>query len=264
PPDVQPYGWQLGNQWPDLPERCGGPWAPERGFRHVNCQQLLPGDAEATETIVVVGSSHSRQFIPAVLPLAQARGAQVVNLTMDGCSYLAGTERWTYCEGYDEYVLEYLDAVNPETVMTTVTEAAPDAPSESLPEGTDGALQMILDRGIEVIAVRDTPRWEQDQYQCAEAVIDRGDTPADADAACGADVEDKLAPESPAAPLAALSGPDASVTLLDLSPLICPDGRCAPVLGDTFVYMDDNHLTRLFVEQTLAPAVTRELEAAAV
>ncbi|GAA4522111.1 acyltransferase family protein [Brachybacterium paraconglomeratum] len=264
PPDVQPYGWQLGQQWPDLPERCGGPWAPEQGFRHVNCQQLLPGDAEATETIVVVGSSHSRQFIPAVLPLAQARGAQVVNLTMDGCGYLAGTERWAYCDGYDEYVLKYLDAVQPEMVMTTVTEAAPDAPSESLPEGTDVAVQTLLDRGIEVIAVRDTPRWEQDQYQCAEAVIDRGDTPADADDACGADVEDKLAPENPAAPLAALEGPDAAVTLLDLTPQICPDGRCAPVLGDTYVYMDDNHLTRLFVEESLAPVVTRELESAEV
>src|SRR5699024_6694273 len=45
PPDVRPYGWQLGAQWPDLPERCGGEWAPESGFRHVNCQQLLPDDA---------------------------------------------------------------------------------------------------------------------------------------------------------------------------------------------------------------------------
>jgi peptidoglycan/LPS O-acetylase OafA/YrhL len=262
PPDVRPHGWQLGGQWPDLPERCAGPWEPARGFPHVSCQQLLPGDAEATETIVVVGSSHSRQFIPALTPTAEARGAQIVNLTMDGCAFLAGTERWPYCQGYDEYVLEYLAAVEPDTVMTTVTQAAADSPAEVLPQGTAGALQLLLDRGIDVLAVRDAPRWEEDQYQCAEAVIDEGGTPAEADAACGADVEEKLAPENPAAPLAALDAPGASLTLLDLTPWICPDGRCAPVLGDTYVYMDDNHLTRLFVEETLAPAMTDALEPA--
>ncbi|MDN5900953.1 MAG: acyltransferase, partial [Brachybacterium sp.] len=57
PPVVRPFGWQLGSQWPDLPERCDGPWEPERTFPHVHCQQLLPGDVEASETIVVVGSS---------------------------------------------------------------------------------------------------------------------------------------------------------------------------------------------------------------
>ncbi|WP_245822938.1 acyltransferase family protein [Brachybacterium avium] len=263
PPDIRPYGWQLGSQWPDLPERCGGPWKPERSFRHVNCQQLLPGDADASETIVVVGSSHARQFIPALIPWAEENDLQIVNLSMDGCGYLAGTERYPYCAGYDDYVLEYLEAVQPSTVLTTVTLTDADSPAETLPEGTEGAIQKLLDRGIDVLAVRDTPRWEVDQYQCAEAVIDDGGTPAEADDACGADVEDKLAPANPAAPLAALDGPDAAVTLLDLTPQICPAERCSPVLGEVYVYMDDNHMTRLFVEETLAAAVTEELEPAA-
>src|SRR5699024_12293180 len=101
PPDVRPYGWQLGSQWPDLPERCGGPWKPEEGFRHVNCQQLLAADADPSGTVVVVGSSHSRQFIPALIPWAEQNDLQIVNLSMDGCAYLAGTERAPYCAGYD-------------------------------------------------------------------------------------------------------------------------------------------------------------------
>ena len=259
PPDVRPYGWQLGSQWPDLPERCGGQWEPERSFPHVTCQQLLPGDEDAEETIVVVGSSHSRQYIPALLPTAEARGAQVVNLSMDGCSFLAGTERSAYCEGYDEFVLEYLDQKQPDTVLTTVTLTSAEDAGETLPAGTEEAVTQLLDRGIDVLAARDTPRWEEDQYQCAEAVIDGGGTPAEADADCGADIEDKLAAENPAQPLAALTGAGSSVTLLDLSAQICPGGRCSPVLGEVFVYMDTDHLTRLFVEESLAPTVTREL-----
>ena len=115
---------------------------------------------------------------------------------MDGCGYLAGTERSGYCTGYDEYVLEYLDAVQPTTVMTTVTSTVADSSAETLPAGTDAAVQALLDRGIDVLAVRDAPRWEVDQYQCAEAAIEDGGTPLEADAACGADAADKLAPRT--------------------------------------------------------------------
>ena len=274
PPVVRPLGWELSAQWPDLPQRCAGAWAPASSFRQVNCQQLLPAGATAESTIVVVGSSHARQYIPSLIPTAEARGAQIVNLTMSGCSYLGGTDRTGYCAGYDDYVLAYLDAVQPDTVLTTVTQTRAEGRAETLPAGTDTAIQLILDRGIDVIAARDTPRWETDQYVCAEAVVDDGGTPVEADAACGADASQKLAPTNPAAPLAALTASGAegaegaesaegsTVTLLDLTPQICPQGRCSPVLGDLYVYMDDDHLTRAFVEETLTPYVTRELATA--
>ncbi|MGP5626531.1 acyltransferase family protein [Brachybacterium alimentarium] len=266
PTELRPAGWQLGSQWPDLPERCAGDWAPSADFPHVLCQQLLPGDAEASGTIVVVGSSHSRQYIPALLPTAEAEDLQIVNLSMDGCQFLAGAERDSYCAGYDEYVLSYLDAVEPDTVLSTVTLTEAGTADETLPDGAESSVQALLDRGIDVIAARDTPRWEEDQYQCAEAVIDDGGTPVDADEECGAEASDRLAASNPAEPLADLvpADPqsDARVTLLDLSDRICPDGRCSPVLGDVAVYMDDDHLTRLFVEENLAGPVTEELDSA--
>src|SRR5699024_11350634 len=86
------------------------------------------------------------------------------------------------------------------------------------------------------------------------------------DEASGAALEDTHAAQNPAAPLADLAPSDgrgdAQVTVVDLSAQICPDDRCPPVLGDTYVYMDDNHMTKLFVEQTLTAPMTRELEAA--
>ncbi|MEE1650844.1 acyltransferase family protein [Brachybacterium sp. J144] len=262
PAVLRPAGWQLGGQWPSLPESCSGAWAPSVVFRNVHCEQLLPAGSEPAETIVVVGSSHSRQYIPALIPLAEERDAQIVNLSMDGCPFLAGAERDAYCAGYDEWVLSYLDSVDVDTVLATMTLTSADSAEEVLPTGADTAVQALLDRGLDVIVTRDTPRWPADQFQCAESVVDDGGTPADADAACGAEASAKFAAENPAAPLAALTGPDASVTLLDLSDQICPDGRCSPVLGDVYVYMDDDHLTRLFVEETLALAATERLTAA--
>ncbi|MFQ6484065.1 acyltransferase family protein [Brachybacterium epidermidis] len=269
---IRPYGWQLGSQWPDLPEQCGGPWAPSEPFPHVRCQQLLPANAAAEGTIVVVGSSHARQYIPALLPYAREHSLQIVNLAMDGCEFLPGTERWPYCAGYDEYVLDYLDATTPQMVLTIVTRTRPDSPAEEMPDGATQAVQELLDRGIDVIAVRDTPRWDADQYACAERVITGGGSPADADRACGADVQEKLAAANPAAEVADLTGAGpsdqpaagaAQVRLVDMTPQICPGGRCSPVLGQTYVYMDDNHLTRLFVESVLAPPMREELESTA-
>ena len=184
---------------------------------------------------------------------------------MDGCQFLAGAERDGYCAGYDEYVLSYVDSIDPDTVLTTVTLTDAGSAEETLPDGAASSVQALLDRGIDVIAARDTPRWESDQFQCAEDVIDGGGTPAEADEACGADASQKLAASNPAKPLADLvpagpgDGAAAEVTLLDLSTQICPEGRCSPVLGDVSVYMDDDHLTRLFVEETLAPRVTELL-----
>src|SRR5699024_2011107 len=121
PLTVRPQGWQLGTQWPNLPESCEGPWAPSSSFHNITCQQLLPGDATASETIVVLGSSHSRQYIPALIPLARERGAQIVNLSMDGCEFVIREDDSGYCGGYDRYALSYLDQVEPDAVLMTAT-----------------------------------------------------------------------------------------------------------------------------------------------
>lgn len=262
PPQLQPKGWELDKQWPNLPHRCGGPWKPEEPFNHVTCQQLLPGDASAERTIVVVGSSHSRQQIPAMRAWAEENDTQIVNLSMDGCWLHAGVAPDDYCAGYEQYVYDYLDRVEPDLVVATVTRAlqSPEDP-EFMPGSTEVAVQNILDRGIDVVAVRDNPKWAKDQYECAEAVIEDGGTPEDANAECGADVEDKLLPENPARALADLEGADgAGVTLVDHTEAFCPDGRCAPILGEIYVYMDDGHLTKDFVRAVLTPTMTEMLE----
>ena len=259
PPEVLPRGWELNAQWPALPEDCSGPWEPATDFRHVPCDQLLPADAEPAGLVVVLGSSHARQYVPALLPWAEEHDLQIVNLHMDGCDFAPGSVRGEYCDGYDEYALEYLDAVQPDVVLTTSTRTSPEGPEETMPEGMGNGVEILTARGIDVLSVRDNPRWEENAYSCAEAVITEGGTPEEADAACGADAAEKLAPESPAAGLVAAEG-GGTLTSLDFSPLICPDGRCSPVLGDSYVYLDDDHLTKRFVQQVITPAMTEALE----
>ena len=259
PPEVLPHGWELDGQWPRLPEDCSGPWEPATTFRHVPCSQLLPADAEPAGLVVILGSSHARQYLPALLPWAEEHDLQVVNLHMDGCDFVPGTARGEYCDGYDEYALDYIGAVQPDVVLTTSTRTSAESADERTLEGMANAVELLTSRGIDVLSVRDNPRWEENAYACAEAVITEGGTPEEADADCGADASEKYAPENPAAELVAADG-GGSLTVLDFSPLICPGGRCSPVLGDSYVYLDDDHLTMRFVQQVITPAMTEALE----
>jgi peptidoglycan/LPS O-acetylase OafA/YrhL len=259
PPEILPHGWELKGQWPKLPENCSGPWEPATTFRHVPCDQLLPADAEPAGLVVILGSSHARQYVPALLPWAEEHDLQIVNLHMDGCDFVPGMSRGEYCDGYDEYALDYIDAVQPDVVLTTSTRTAADSADEEMLEGMANAVEVLTARGIDVLSIRDNPRWEENAYECAEAVITEEGTAEEADEACGADASAKYAPEDPAAGLVAAEG-GGSLTSLDFSPLICPDERCSPVLGDTYVYMDDDHLSKRFVQQVITPAMTEALE----
>src|SRR5699024_11846624 len=96
---VRPVVCHWVTQVPNPPESCERPWSPSSSFHNITCQQLLPGDATASETIVVLGSSHSRQYIPALIPLARERGAQIVNLSMDGCEFVIREDDSGYCGG---------------------------------------------------------------------------------------------------------------------------------------------------------------------
>ena len=67
----------------------------------------------------------------------------------------------------------------------------------------------------------------------------------------------KLAAANPADALEGLAG----FTPVDLTDLICPHGSCVPSVGNVWVYLDDNHLTRSYAA-TLAPALGERLRAA--
>ena len=69
-------------------------------------------------------------------------------------------------------------------------------------------------------------------------------------------VAQKLAATNPADALDGVDG----FTSIDLTHLICPDGVCVPSVGNVWVYLDDNHLTRSYAA-TLAPALGERLRA---
>lgn len=77
-------------------------------------------------------------------------------------------------------------------------------------------------------------------------------------AACEVPLEQALAPENPALPLAGIPG----LHLVDLTDRLCPDGVCRPVIGNVHATSTTNHLTADH-SATLAADMRERLLAAA-
>lgn len=273
---ISPKGYELGSQWPSMKYSCAGQKGAPPTKKNVPCQTLTPLSTDTDFLVIVVGSSHARQFIPTMLSTAREKNWQILNLSMDGCTFVKNPKLGPYCKGYYEHAIAQIRRMKPDLVVTTATAAQPGSPTEGIPAGGREAIRDVLALGIDVLAFRDPPRWSDNAYTCAEEVVRDGGTPDDVYEECGAPRATKLAAKNPldslegleeeaaAASAASDSGgasPAAPGTLytMDLTEEICPEDRCSPIRGNAYVYMDDNHLSRVFTT-ALAPVVARRLE----
>ncbi len=212
-----------------------------------NCDQSLPDAAEANGRIIAFGNSHMQQFAAALLPLTDEHGWVLQRMTEVFCDYTSPVPD-PRCETWASTVRHIAIEVDADAVVLQSTRTAPNGQEFAMPGYAETA-QILLDHGIDVIAVRDNPRWSFSMPECVHA--------HGADAVeCTAPISQPYLPESPAPSVTSTSG--ARVLTIDLSEQYCPEGVCRPVIGNVLVYFDDNHPTREF-ETTLAPEVERQL-----
>ncbi len=174
--------------------------------------------------------------------MAQRNNYQVTALLLGGCSY--GTEsdaRNEVCNTFNDAATEYALRMKPDAVFTMATISTKDTPEERSVAGIGEASTILGDAGIPVIGMRDNPRFEVNMISCVE---EHGQDAAE----CAFPVDEKLAATAPV-PSAQETG--GALRLMDLTDLICPEGVCTPVVGNVYVYLDDNHLTITYTATTL-------------
>lgn len=243
--DRLPAVTALREEFASLPSACSGVWLDDE--LGSTCSQLEP-HGRATATVVVVGDSHAEQWLAALRPLAQENHWRVVALLKGACSFGDPGSRRGDCAAFNATASAYLLQRPVDLVVTVATAAHPSTADERLVAGYAEAVQVLTSRGVPVVGLRDNPRFPSGVVAC---VLERGDR------ACSRPVTEKLAATNPAAALAGTSG----FTPVDLTDLICPDGACVPSVGNVWVYLDDNHLTRSYAS-TLAPALAERLRSA--
>ena len=142
-----------------------------------------------------------------------------------------------------EYVLE----LKPDAVFTIATDSVPDSSDETLIPGYTEAVTTLVDAGIDVIGVRDNPRFTENKAKCVAT--------SSADE-CTFQQSEHLAESNPAEPLNQIPG----AHMIDLTDQYCKDGTCPAVAGNILVYLDDNHVTWDYA-RTMAPALGERIAA---
>ncbi len=243
---VLPLPTLLEAEWQQSDRGCTGRWETQTAILNGTCGET-EHIARARQTVVVIGDSHAQQISAALFPVAADSGWAVVSLLKGGCSM--GLDEPGLDDQCDQWRAESLDLVEraqPDAVLTVLTRSDPGEDDERLRPGIERFLDRMQDAGIPVLGVRDNPRFAYDMFECVLGAVD----PLD----CAAPRSASLADRNPAEVLAGRPG----LSLLDLTPWICPDDLCVGVIGNVAVYRDDNHLTRSYA-RTLAPSLGEQL-----
>lgn len=229
----------IAQDWPVQFPTCvegapGMPPHPELGW----CAVYEKGIEPPTKTIAVVGDSHAYQWLTAIVPLASSQNWRVIAYVRPACRVGSPSEV-PGCPEYTAETVQWLLDLKPDYVVSTGSSARSDAPEHD-DWGWAEAIAPVARAGVTIVNIRDNPRWEVNMPECVQRF--GADDPR-----CFARRSDKLAEQWPVGALAGLP----NQRYLDFSDWFCPPGKvsiCPGVIGNTYVYMDTNHLSRAYVE----------------
>lgn len=243
---LKPAMTALNKQWVSLNQKCEGDFAVQDGPLSEGCGQTETLTKPA-KTMVIVGDSHAEQFSGALIEVAKDNNWQLVSLLLGGCDFGSGTGSNAKCRDFNKAAMDYILKIKPDAVFTVATDAVPDSPDETIVPGYEQAVHTFTENDIEVIGVRDNPRFKLNKASC---VANSGPE------ACSFAQSSNLAASNPAESLNEIPG----AHMIDLTDQYCKDGTCPAVVGNVLVYLDDNHLTWDYA-RTMAPALGERIAA---
>lgn len=235
------------NEWADIDGLCTGANVPSDPLLQGCLQNSRPD--KVTKKIVVLGDSHAQQYMAALGPIAKSHGWEVVTLLKGNCRFGGESpERDADCNAFNKASSDYVLAHKPDAVFTVASLTHKEAPFETeVPQYLEG-IKPFTDAGIEVVGIRDNPRFTINMPECVQK---KGPDAAE----CNVPLQESLAASSP---LDDYRGKVARLHLMDMSDFICADGTCPAVVGNVYVYKDDNHLTKTYV-QSMIPMFEKRL-----
>jgi len=248
---ILPTAERLTKDFAVLDGRCHAELAPDPGPLEKYCGQT-EGPEKPDKKILILGNSHAEQWMAALKPVAKKNNWLLYYVLKGGCVYAPpGSGLGPDCEKFNAEVDKYVKQHKPDAIVTVATAASPSSPEERLAQGFEQLARNFTAEGIDVIGIRDNPRFSLNMAEC---VVSKGSDHA----SCNPPREDVL-PETPA--FSPLVGKISGLSLLDMSDSICTKTACPAQVGNMYVYLDTNHLSASYAE-TMADALENRLLAA--
>ncbi|MHA7271575.1 acyltransferase family protein [Arthrobacter sp. HLT1-20] len=244
---ILPSFTAIDSDWPVFSGPC-----ESDGEQMINrCRNAV---TDGSKSIYVIGSSHAHVLNTPILAMAEKNNWSVTSITKGYCPL--GTDPAAglsdSCVDFNKKTMQEVLAARPDVVVTTSTRTdSRKEVAERLDQSWVDAVSTLNAAGIEVIALRDTPRFTEGVPSCLE------ENPSDP-SVCGVLRANVYAAESPTE---AIADSLPATTFLDLSSNFCNATTCPALIGNVIVYKDDNHVTSTYM-RTLQPVFDREFKAA--
>jgi peptidoglycan/LPS O-acetylase OafA/YrhL len=237
-------------------------WGQQRGAwtcQPVPDQPQVPECTLATNgtperTLVVVGDSHSQQYVDALQPIAESRNWRLVTFLVGACPFSTHSDSDpdnAGCMGWNQIAADTIIALHPDAVFAAGSREVRAGLTEQTPAGYVEQWRRMNDAGIRVVAFRDNPRFPSSRPDCVQQF--GADAPE-----CGVARADVYAATPPYEQTPDLPP---NVYFLDMSDALCDPEQCPAVVGNVLVYMDDNHVTATYM-RSMAPMVEERLDQA--
>ena len=249
--DPVPGPLAVTSEWASLSSiKCADDVTARIDSENSSCRRL-PSAADGALRVVAAGDSHVAQnTIPTLRLLHESRDWDITVYLKGACSFGPPEYSKDRCREHNEAVLEQIEKNPPDVVVLQTTETSDDSSVELLRPGIRRLVEQLTDQGITVIGFRDNPRSDQSLYECANAV-----GPRTLVGGCLFPQAGAMAVEDPAKSLEEIP----LFHQIDASDMLCPDGVCGTIIGDVFVYMDDNHVSATY-SRTMAPELASRVE----
>ena len=252
----------------DIPAYVGQRPECQIGFEDVKPSVCAYGDTTSDREVVLVGSSKIAQWQGAFDAIAKREGWKLVQIFRSGCEFSDATfvrkgEPWVACREWGGGALQEILSMDPDLVITTTqkTTALPDGSSDAkdlLPQAmVDGLARhwsAITDAGIPMAVLLDNPEPPESVKPVYECVAQHLDDLR----RCSFDRKEGIAMSGTPTQLAAAAKVPA-VEVIDMADTLCPETRCAPVIGNVLVYRQGTHITNTYVlsaQEQLATALS--------
>lgn len=217
----------------------------------VDIRDCSAGDPDGDVDIALVGDSKAGQWLPALDAIGRENGWHIQVYTKSACAFTDAMTRsqgepYDACREWGETVFERLAGPDgPDVVITSsvrgtaVGEGGQDTP-EAIVDGFVGYWQQLVDRGVTVIALSDTPQpgGIAPVYECV------AEHPEDFELACSWPYETSAGSRVLAGAVEAM--PDGA-HFVDMDPWVCPDRTCVGVYRNVLTYRAGSHITATYV-----------------
>lgn len=193
------------------------------------------GDLESNRDVVLVGSSHAQQWLPALNEIGKKNNFKVISMTKNGCSLGVTEESARACQEWNAGAIEEIINIKPYAVITNSTKTSIDR-KEFVPKAYVKSWERLASNEINVIGIRDNPRFKFEVLDCIYKNSNSLDLTT-----CSIDRMDILLKTDPAIRYKDI------IHIVDMSDMLCTSDKCLSTFSGKVMYRDSNHVSVEYV-----------------